>query len=504
MRKIAIMDVGSNNARLILVYIYENGSYRIVDQLKEPVRLISDMGHDNIIKPRRIQQLIKTIQMFKRLCRACGVKEEEMFAYCTAAVNRAANQRSFLDEVYATTQVSLTVLSGEKEATLVFQGVINTMDIDSGLIMDIGGGTTQLVHFEKRAIRNLACLPFGTVTLTELFGLADQVKQEQIDAIEDFYRQQLEAIPWLTGLQGLPLIGVGGSFRNLGKIMRMKTKRDIGTLHNYAIRVREIDAVYENMCKLDLDRRMKIKGLSNERADIFLAAFAAIKTAVKYTECSEIFISCCGLREGIMFEQMDPQLTSKPIPHVLDASLANVLGLFQENTDHANTVAKLSLMMFEQLRQLHKLPNSYMRIIKTAAPLHDIGSSIKYHDHHKHSFYLILNSNIYGLTHREHLLSAFVALAHRKDDVKKECQRYAEMMAPDDLAYIYRLAVLVRIAESFDRAMDGIIESVSCDILGDSVIMKTQTTADASLEIKDALTCSDMFKKAYGKNLVIL
>lgn len=93
MRKIAIMDVGSNNARLILVYIYDNGSYRIADQLKEPVRLISDMGHDNIIKPRRIQQLIKTINMFKRLCAANDV--DEIYACCTAAVNRAANQRSF-------------------------------------------------------------------------------------------------------------------------------------------------------------------------------------------------------------------------------------------------------------------------------------------------------------------------------------------------------------------------------------------------------------------------
>lgn len=502
MRKIAIMDIGSNNARLNLVYIYDNGSYRIADQIKEPVRIISDMGHDNIIKPRRIQQLIKTIQLFKRLCAANGI--EQMFSYCTAAVNRAANQRSFLDEIYATTQVQLEVLTGEKEGTLAFQGVINTMDMDNGLIMDIGGGTTQLIHFEKRDIKNVVSLPFGTVTLTELFGLADKVKQEQIDAIEEFYRNELKKVQWLDTVKGLPLVGVGGSFRNLGKIMRMKTKRDIGTLHNYAIRTKEIDSLYENMCKLDLDRRMKIKGLSNERADVFLAAFAAIKTTVKFIETEDVFISCCGLRDGVMFEQIDPQLATRPVQHVLDSSLTNVLGLFQENVAHAENVAKLSMMMFEQLRQLHKLPNSYMKVIKTAATLHDIGTTVKYHDHHKHSFYMILNSNIYGLTHREHLLSAFVALAHRKNEIKKECQRYSEMISNDDLLLIYRLAVLVRIAESFDRAMDGIIESVSCDILGDSVIMKTQTDKDASLEIKDALTCGDMFKKAYGKNLVIL
>ena len=172
MKKLAVIDVGSNTTRMVVVKLYDNGSYRIVDELKEPVRLISDMTQDNIIRPRRIQQLIKTLQMFKRLCTANEITD--IIPVLTAAVRRAANQRSLLDEVYAATGINLTLLTGEQEAIYVYQGVINTMDIDAGVIMDIGGGTVELVHFEKRQVKNLACLPFGTVTLTEQLGLHDR------------------------------------------------------------------------------------------------------------------------------------------------------------------------------------------------------------------------------------------------------------------------------------------------------------------------------------------
>lgn len=102
---------------MVIVSIFDNGSFRIIDELKEPVRLISDMTQDNIIRPRRIQQLIKTLLMFKRLCAANGVTD--IIAVLTAAVRRAANQRSFLDEVYSATGINLTLLTGEQEAIYV-------------------------------------------------------------------------------------------------------------------------------------------------------------------------------------------------------------------------------------------------------------------------------------------------------------------------------------------------------------------------------------------------
>ena len=166
--KIGIIDLGSNSARLVIVNLFTEGHFMVVDELKESVRLGQDMDRDGFLKPQRVAETIKTLKMFKRLCDASSV--DRIIAVATAAVRRAKNQRSFLDEIQATCNIKIRVLSEEEEATLVYRGVINTMDIPKGLILEIGGGSTKIVYYNRRNMLNFATLPFGAVTLTDLFG----------------------------------------------------------------------------------------------------------------------------------------------------------------------------------------------------------------------------------------------------------------------------------------------------------------------------------------------
>ncbi|HOV70058.1 MAG TPA: hypothetical protein PLZ84_07010, partial [Clostridia bacterium] len=336
------------------------------------------------------------------------------------------------------------------------------------------------------------------------FDLYDKVNDEQVKRLEDFCKDQLKNIPWLSACSEYPLVGVGGSFRNLGKIIRRKKKYVYDVTHYYEMNKADIVDVYEGIRKLNLDRRMKIKGLSNERADIFLVAVVAIKSVLDQMGTEKIILSGSGLRDGLIFQQILPNGAAKPVDSAIDFSVNNLVNQLEVDKEHCKRICDLSLSMFEQLKQLHKLPSSYEAIIKTAAMLHDSGICVGYYNHQRHSFYYILNSNLKGFTHREIIISAFAAASHRKDEVPKDFIRYMEILNEDDLTAILRIGVLIRIAESFDRSMVGIIQSVSCDVLGDSVIMKTETTGDASLEIKDALSSNDIFRKAYGKNLVIL
>ncbi|MBQ9081124.1 MAG: hypothetical protein IJY26_00615 [Clostridia bacterium] len=130
---------------------------------------------------------------------------------------------------------------------------------------------------------------------------------------------------------------------------------------------------------------------------------------------------------------------------------------------------------------------------------------IKYYNHQKHSCYTLLNSTIYGATHREIVLAAFVASVHRKDDVNMaEWQKYKDIVHEDDLDAVHKLSMLLRIAESLDRSMAGLITGINCDLLGDSVIMKTEVAGDATLEIRDAMASNADFKRVFKKNLEIL
>ncbi|MEG2273850.1 MAG: Ppx/GppA phosphatase family protein [Clostridia bacterium] len=504
MEKIAIIDLGSNSARLVLVNMLEGGYFVVFDELKETVRLGQDMDWDGFIKPQRIAQTIKTLTMFRRLCDANHV--DKIFAYATAAVRRAKNQKSFLDEVAMTCGIKIKVLSVEEQAMLVYQGVINSMDIPKGLIMEMGGGSTNLIYYNRRNLMHFECLPFGAVTLTDLFKNDNAEPQERARKVEEFIGEQLDKVTWLSSVEpDTAFVGVGGSFRNLGRISRMIRKYPFNMTHNYEVPMAEFDNIYSTIKKLDLDSTMKIKGLSSGRADIFPSALAVMKAVLSRFDFPKITISGCGLREGAMFRYAVPSINERPISDVLGHSIYTQMKYFDINIEHAEHVYNLSIQLFKQLKVLHKMPRIYVRALKISSLLHDSGMRIKYYNHQLHSSYIILNSNLYGVPHKDLVIAAFVAAGHRKAELNKEdILKYKDMLTIEDVDAIRKLSVILRIAESFDRSMSGVITGINCDVLGDSVIVKTEAEGDCSLEIKDAMSAAPEFKLYYGKNLEIL
>jgi exopolyphosphatase/guanosine-5'-triphosphate,3'-diphosphate pyrophosphatase len=504
MEKIGIIDLGSNSARLVIVNLFAEVYFMVVDELKESVRLGQDMERDGFLKPARVAETIKTLKMFKKLCDSSGVTR--IIAVATEAVRRAKNQRSFLDEIQATCGIKIRVLSAEEEAILVYRGVINTMDVPKGIVLEIGGGSTKIIYYNRRNMLNYVTLPFGAVTLTGLFSDPNLKPEQQAEKIEEFFTEQLKNVEWLKDLDpDVQMIGVGGSFRNLFKITKMVHKYPLDTVHNYKMPVEDFTPVYDMIKVLDLDKKKKIKGLSAERADILPAALAVIKSFVNFIGVDNFTFSGAGLREGLMFNQALPMTVEKPIADVLNYSLTTLVKYYDCEEKHVEHVVNLSIQLFKQLRVLHKFPRQYLRILKVAAMLHDCGMRIKYYNHQRHSWYMILNATLYGVTHRDIVLAAFTACCHKKEDINPyDWARYRDIVAEDDLDVVKKLGVMLRIAESLDRANSGTIKSINCDILGDSVIMKTEIEGDATLEIKNAMAAATEFRKSFHKNLEIL
>lgn len=175
------------------------------------------MERDGYIKPSRIAQAVKTLKMFKKLCDTNNV--DKIYAVATNAIRRAKNQKSFLEEVNSTCGFKLRVLSEEEEAQLIYHGVINSMDAPKGVIVDISGSSLQLVQYNRRNILNRSTLPFGAITLSDLFNDGSHSPEETASLIEEYVTNQLSEISWLKEVEpDVQLIGVGGSFRNLATI----------------------------------------------------------------------------------------------------------------------------------------------------------------------------------------------------------------------------------------------------------------------------------------------
>lgn len=504
MEKIAVIDLGSNSARLVLVEILPNGHFVVFDELKETVRLGQDMDRDGFLKPSRVAQAIKTLKMFRKLCDSYGV--ERVYAFATNAVRRAKNQKSFIEEINTVCGFKFKVLSEEEEAQHIYYGVINSLDISKAVIVDLSGSSLQLICYNRRNIIYRENLPFGTITLTELFKDPGISPAEQMDNIYQYVYTQLSRVEWLKTLDpDYQFIGCGGAFRNLARISRRVRKYPLEMLHNYVLSQDNFNTVYEMFRVLDPEKRSRIRGLGAGRADIFPAALACVKSVFDLTSFEQLTVSGYGVREGFMFNHAVPTTIEKPISDILGYSAYTTMYFSDVNIRHSEQVCMLSIQLFKQLRVLHKLPRFYMKVLRIAALLHDAGARIKFYNRYKHAYYFILNSNLCGASHREIVLAAFVAQGIRSDEFNiNEWNKFKDIVTEEDLTAVMRLSVILRIAESLDRTMNSCVKDINCDVLGDSVIMKTETEGDCTLELKDASEAAAEFARAYRKNLEII
>ncbi|KAB2953336.1 exopolyphosphatase [Heliorestis acidaminivorans] len=500
MERVGIIDLGSNSVRLMVVQLSEDGSYKLIDEAKEGVRLSQGMGPEKILRPFAIKRTIDVLRLFQNLCQAHGVNK--ILAVATAAVRQALNQADFLLEVKNSTGLDFTVLSGYEEAQTVYYGVINTVEVEDGLIVDIGGGSTELVLVENRRISHAISLPFGAVTLTELFLNADKPTEEELKKMEIYLRQSFNQISWLQTEPTYPVIGLGGTFRNLSKIDRKRKQYSFDVTHNYRMTNNDVQEIYRLLKCSNLEKRKKIVGLSKDRADIIVAGVSIVNELAHYMTIQEVIICGSGLRDGLLYKHLLRHQVEPIVENVRAHSVDNLMKYYDLESKHSRHVAKLTLSMFDQLLPIHELDEQARKVLEVASLLHDVGIVINFYDHYKHSFYIIANSRINGLSHREILLTAFTAASHAKQ-IREQWIDYSDILSKKDWDMVRKLSILLRIAEALERSEAAIIKDVRCHQYVDAIHISAITTDPADLEICHAHKVADDFKRVFGHKLII-
>jgi exopolyphosphatase / guanosine-5'-triphosphate,3'-diphosphate pyrophosphatase len=502
MQTLGVIDIGSNSVRLVLATIDERGFFKILDEVKESVRLGMDTGPGGELSEERMDRAMEVFRVFSSLCSA--VKADKVISVATAAVRSAPNRDVFLKRALDEAGLHIRVISGDEEAFYDYFGTVNSMDMSSGLIIDIGGCSTELIHVEDRKNMNSISLPFGSISLTDRFSLRNNLGDSRLVELSQFFKEEFDNVTWLKKVKALKIIGIGGTFRNIGKIHRKMNGYPLDVSHNYSMDAEEMNGLLSFIESSDLKKRRSMKGLSKERADIILGATLLIDAIADYCEADGLVISGCGLREGVSYEHVlgkrDVLMTD-----VLEYELMSILRRYNLRENHAIHIWKLARSIFDQLEPVHRIGGDVSKIIKTASILHDVGVSVSYYDHHRHSMYIILNSLIKGLSHKEVVMSAFVAALHRKDDVNIAKSEFSSMLQKDDIATIRKLGLILRLAECLDRRLDGTIRDVKLHVSKDEVRLRMITDTDyTGLEEAGLRLVQPLFRKVLGKELVII
>ncbi|MCX8130756.1 MAG: Ppx/GppA family phosphatase [Clostridia bacterium] len=504
-KKIGIIDLGSNSVRLVIFEVTQNGAFKLIDDISDTIRLSENMIDGKYLNDFAMRRALKTIKLFRKLCLSHNIPLKSIIAVATAAMRKAENREQFIKQLYNATGLSFRVLSGEEEALYVYKAVVSSIDVDSGIIVDIGGGSTEIIKFNRGTLKNYTSIPIGAVVATETYLEKDLIRPESLKLLEERLESILGGYDWLTEGDDHILIGLGGTIRNMSKIHRRRCGYPLDIAHNYSIDIGDFNEIFDQLKSLNLEARKSIDGMSSDRADIIVGGLAILKSIIRLAGIKELLVSGSGLREGIMYEHILTAYRNRTFDSVLDFSLNNYMDIFNVQRAHADHVCYLSLELYDRLKPLHGLGAAERKMLKAAALLHDTGISISYYDHCQHSYYLILNSRLNGLTHRETVLIATIAASHGKDKLKKNIYKsYEKILLPGDTKLILKLSAILRLAECLDRSETGVVKAIDCQASGDIIRLKTLCEGDAELEINLANENSQVFKKLFKKQLVVL
>lgn len=499
--RVAIIDLGSNAARLIIMHIYDNGAYNLIYHQKESVRLSEGMGADGMLQPAAMARTIASLDLFAHMCKIHNA--DTIIGVATAAVRNARNGREFIAEIERRSGLCLQIISGEAEAKIGFVGVINTIDLTKGLLFDLGGASLEITLIKNRAVQHVVSLPFGAVNLTERFTMGDKIGEGRMREMISYLQEQFRRVPWLQDIR-LPLIGVGGTARNIAKMDQKRKNYPFSKVHNYRVGRLAIERLWQDLVSADLTKRRKIPGLSSERADIIVAGTTVVKCLCEAAHSEQLIISGCGVREGIFLKQYLSKLNhAEIIPDILMHSAHNMLLFYKGNVAHAYKVMKFSETIFDGWQLRRDLGERNRTLLRVAAILHDSGITINYYDHARHSAYLVENARLFGLTHREQMLAAVIAGWHNGPITRFFRRIYSHFLDEADWEIARKLSLILALAESLDVTQLGLIKKVQAG-LGDGQAHLCLCDAAAPIERQAVNKYRKWFKKEFGMELTII
>jgi len=457
--RIAAIDIGSNSIRQTIADVSQGGSIRVVDEMRASPRLGAGLDRTGALSEIAVQNALATLSRMATLAKQQGAKRTEVVA--TSAVREATNGKAFLGLVREQTGLTVRVLNGSDEAKLCFLSALAHFDLASGrtVVMDIGGGSLELVLSADGLVDRLISLPMGAIRMTEQF-LVGETPQRGMRQLRKYVRRELKTHLSAKHWRSAQVISSGGTFTNLASIHLARQGMDSArTVHGTVVPRVELEHIADMLHNMSPSERQGVPGLSPARADIIVAGFAVAAEVLARLDVADLVVSAYGIREGILLEAARVTPAAADPGEARERSVRELAERSHFEKPHATRVQRLSLELFDAIgTRLGCGPNE-RQILSDAALLHDIGYHINYDAHHKHSYHLIQHAELMGMNPREQIAVANVARYHRGAKPKDKHGNFRNLDSKLQ-AVIRRLSAILRVADGFDRGHAGAVEHV--------------------------------------------
>lgn len=484
------IDVGTNAARLKIVRQTSTGSFEDIYGERDAIRPGEGVWETGELADEVVERLVGTMRRFSALCERYGAI---VGAVATSALREARNQTAILRRVEAETGIAIQVISGTEEARLICLGVLSgSAATERNLVIDIGGGSTEVIYAEGERPRKLFSLGLGGVLMKEMFDAAKKVGPKDLVLMRSYAAQTLaKALP--TKLGELPSVAIGSS----GTIRALVQYAAGG---DGPATTAQITEAVNQLSKLSLSEREDL--FEARRAEIIVGGGVILEAILKHLRLDHIEPTNRGLKEGLIIDLRRRATFPEENLAVTEAAL-EIGRRFDFNEDHARQVAKLSLRLFDRLSDVHGLPQTYRPLLETAALLDDIGYAINRAKHHVHSGYLIEHMDIAGFSDWERLIVARTVVYREKSSKNRRNGSSIDDLVPRDQETVRRLSGLLRLADSLDRSHRQPAHDLVVDTSGKAVSVLVKASNEIELELWTVRKYAKRFEKIFGRPLEI-
>ena len=463
--RIAAIDLGSNSFHILIARIAGPSSFEPVLREKMMIQLGRTALITGRLDPRDISRGLRCLDEFRRLVLTRRV--ERTFAVATSAIREAENGADFLRRVREECGFHVRSISGREEARLIHLAVVQSMDLgdDRALLVDIGGGSVELSVADKERIYFSTSLKLGFLRLQGRFLTKDPMVKREIRTLSGFLRDSLSGPLGSVRRRGpVRLIATGGSMDSLLRLARQRVDSlPAESASSGRVSRKELRAIVADLRALPSAVRAEKFDLDPVRAEFLPVALMTLEAILNGTGLKGAEVCPAALREGVIYEFLRGTQASAPAPvGAGDLRMQAILDLARRcdyPAEHSHRVALLAGQIFDQTANLHGLGEHEARLLQYGSLLHDIGYHISYIKHHKHAYYLVMNSDLRGFTQAERSLLANLVRYHRRAAPRASHASLAAL-PPRDRQVVCSLAAILRIADALDASHFSVVDGI--------------------------------------------
>ncbi len=483
-RIIAAIDLGTNSLHMVIVRIETTlPAFSIIGREKETVRLGDRDLVTGCLKAEVIERAIACLRRFQEVAKTLNA--ETIIAVATSAVREAPNGKEFIQKVEVELGLSIDLISGPEEARRIYLGVLSGMEFNNQphMIVDIGGGSTELILGDTHQARSLTSTKIGAVRLTNELINSDPISNAEFQYLQAYARGMLERSveEVLANLQygeQPRLVGTSGTIETLAMInAREKLGFVPSTLNGYQFSLKDLREWVNRLRKMTNVERANIPGMPEKRSEVILAGAVILQEAMNLLGLEAIAVCERALREGVIVDWMlSHGLIEDRLRYqssVRERSVLKTGKKYHVNLEYSERVAVFALSIFDQTQGiLHNWANEQRQLLWAAAILHNCGHFVNHDSHHKHSYYLIRNGELLGYTETEMEIIANIARYHRKSSPKKKHENFRNLLHKEHRQIVSQLSAILRLAVALDRRQIGAIQQLQCEFLPDKRELK--------------------------------